>query len=111
MRISAHNAQSFFKFMDDAKVKLKHLGDRGKPYVERLQDVRKTFKPDDITPAFFERIEVVVTDMATHLVERDMKPVAQYQKIEPAPKALIPEAAAAIGYINDAVNWLRTHSE
>jgi hypothetical protein len=97
--------------MDDAKVKLKHLGDTGKPYVDRLQAIRETFTPDDIPPPFFQRIEAVVTDMAEHLVERDMKPVAKFEKIQPAAKRLIPEADRAIGYLNQAVNWLRDHAE
>jgi hypothetical protein len=111
MRISAHSALSFFAFMDQAKVKLSHLGDTGKPYIDRLQKVRETFDPDDFDTPFFQRIEAVVTDIATHLVERDMKPVAQFQKIEPAPKRLMPEADRAIGHINEAVNWLRDHAE
>jgi hypothetical protein len=96
--------------MDQAKVKLKHLGDTGKPYVDRLQAIRETFTPDDIDPVFFQRIEAVATDLAG-LVERDMKPVAKYQKIEPAKIRILPDADRAIGYLNEAVNWLRDHAE
>lgn len=110
MRILAHNALRFFAFMDQAKIELQHLGDTGKPFVDRLQAIRKTFTPDDIEPVFFQRIEAVVTDLAG-LVERDMKPVAKFQKIEPAPIRILPDADRAIGYINQAVNWLRDHAE
>jgi hypothetical protein len=53
----------------------------------------------------------VVTDIADHLVERDMRPVAQFQKIEPAEITILPEAERAIEPINNAVNWLRDHAE
>jgi hypothetical protein len=96
--------------MDQAKVKLKHLGDTGKPFVDRLQAIRESFTPDDINPLFFQRIEAVVTDLAG-LVERDMKPVAKFQKIEPAKIRILPDADRAIGYLNEAVNWLRDHAE
>ena len=96
--------------MDQAKVKLKYFGDTGKPYVDRLQAIRETFTPDDIDPVFFQRIEAVATDLAG-LVERDMKPVAKYQKIEPAKSRILPDAERAIGYLNEAVNWLRDHAE
>jgi hypothetical protein len=111
MRISRHNALSFFGFMDQAKIKLEHLGDTGKPFVDRLQAIRETFTPDDIDPGFFQRIEDVVTDMADHLVETDMKPVAKFQKIEPAITRILPDADRAIGYLNEAVNWLRDYAE
>jgi hypothetical protein len=111
MRISAHNALSFFAFMDQAELKLKHLGDKGKPFVDSLRAIRGTFTPDEIDPEFFQRIEAVVTDIADRLVERDMKPVAKFQKIEPAKTRILPDADRAIGYINEAVNWLRDHAE
>jgi hypothetical protein len=40
-----------------------------------------------------------------------MKPVAKYQKIEPAQTRMLPDADRAIGHINEAVNWLRDHAE
>jgi hypothetical protein len=110
VRISPRNALSFFGFMDQAKVKLQHLGDTGKPFVDRLQAIRETFTPDDIEPVFFQSIEAVATELAG-LVERDMKPVAQFQKIEPAKVKILPDADRAIGYLNEAVNWLRDHAE
>lgn len=110
MRISPHNALSFFAFMDQAKVKLNHLGHTGKPFVDRLQAIRETFTPDHIEAVFFQQIERVATELAG-LVERDMKPVAKYQKIEPAKVRILPDADRAIGYLNDAMNWLRDHAE
>jgi hypothetical protein len=97
--------------MDQAKLKLQHLGNVGKPFVDRLQTIRETFTPYDIDPQFLQRIKEVRTDIAEQLVERDMKPVAQFQKIEPAKTRILAEADGAIGYINDAVNWLRDHAE
>jgi hypothetical protein len=35
MRISVHDALSFFAFMDPAELKLKHLGDKGKPFASK----------------------------------------------------------------------------
>jgi hypothetical protein len=96
--------------MDQAKVKLQHLGNMGRPFVDRLQAIRETFTPDDIEPMFFQRMEEVVTDLAG-LVERAMKPVAKFRKIEPAKVRILPDADRAIGYLNEAVNWLRYHAE
>jgi hypothetical protein len=96
--------------MDQAELKLKHLGDVGQPFVDRLREIRGAFTPNDIDPVFFQRIEAVVTDLAG-LVERDMKPVAKFQKIEPAKIRILPDADRAIGYINESVNWLRDHAE
>jgi hypothetical protein len=110
MRISRHNALSYFTFMDQAKLALQHMGEDGKAYAERLAAIRRTFSPDDIQESFFESIEALVTDLAT-LTERDMKPVEKYQKIEPAAKRLRPEADRAIRHLTDAGNWLRNHQE
>jgi hypothetical protein len=111
MRITPHNALSFFAFMDQAKVQLQHIGDSGKPYIDKLAAIRGTFTPDDVSPAFIPAIEAVVTEIASQFVERDMKPVAKYQKIEPAATRLRPEADRAIQHLNSAVNWLRDHQE
>jgi hypothetical protein len=110
MRISRHNALSYFTFMDQAKLALQHMGEDGKDYAERLAVIRGTFNPDDIQDSFFDSIDALVTNVAT-LTERDMKPVEKCKKIEPAPKRLRPEADRAIRHLTDARNWLRDHQE
>lgn len=111
MKISNDNARTFFSLMNQAKVRLTHLGDTGKPYIDRLQAIRETFTPADIEQTFFDQIEKVVTDMAEHFVAPVMNPVKTGEPI-PVPRyELLPDADAAIGYLNSACNWLRDHQE
>jgi hypothetical protein len=110
MRISDHNALSYFSSMQQAKLQLEYLGERGKPWVNRLQAVMKPFRPDDFDDAFLASIEALATDL-NELTERDMKPVAKYEKIRPAEVRVLPEAQRAIENLHDATNWLRDHAE